>query len=134
MPQWLLVVNLNNSSSVIYLILFDGKGCFVQFVACRLFKFSVFFPTKQLPISFITHIGLLLLTSSHNQLFKLLLSNCVKQVNRANYFRNLIYSEIIVGPLIIETLFQPSSTSVRHLVHSIHVMKNILITNGLFSC
>ena len=31
----------------IYLILFDVKGCFVQFVACRLFKFSVFFPTKQ---------------------------------------------------------------------------------------
>ena len=44
------------------------------------------------------------------------------------------YSEIIVGPLIMETLFQPSSTSVRHLVHSIHVMKNILITNGSFSC
>ena len=47
MPQWLLVVNLNNSSLKIYLILFDVKGCFVQFVACRLFKFSVFFPTKQ---------------------------------------------------------------------------------------
>ena len=120
-------MNLNNSSLKIYLILFDVKGCFVQFAACRLFKFSVFFPTNQFHL-----FGLL--TASYNQLFKHLLSNCVKHFNRAYYFLHLKYSEIIVGPLIIETLFQPSSTSVRHLVHSIHVVKNILSTNGLFSC
>ena len=124
-------MNLNNSSLKIYLIQLNVKGCFVQFVACRFFSSlnSVYSSRLRKFHSLRTNIGLLLI----NQMLinQLLLSSYVKQVIRANYFLHLKYSEIIVGPLLIETLFQPSSTSLCHLVHPIQVMKNTLITNGL---